>query len=345
MKRLCCLLAVLVLGCASPQAKSEFGPATGSNLGAVVQVSNVIAIGRITDTTTQGNDQLARMVVQRFIKNEGVITGSVLTIRTDKSSRQALGVGTFGLMLFKTNRDGTLRFSDVYTTVLPAAPSGSVSANDPMLAVAQEMVGVIGTPGNEFSTSSQIPPNSLAAITERTYSIAASGLKSIGSDKGNAALRQITSGAYPRISKVWAALCLFRTGDVDSVGFLVDAAQNPGSDIGEVTLHEIDIALETFDVANAATDRLIDKVHVLTSASDAGIRRGVAALLRNSLAESALRPLASLISDPDFEVRYFAMSGLAEITELQPVLDAQAFAGTEQQSIAFWTAWKQQNGY
>lgn len=73
---------------------------------------------------------------------------------------------------------------------------------------------------------------------------------------------------------------------------------------------------------------------------DGQFRRPIAAAIRSTKSQSAIHPLSSLLADADFEIRYTAVIGLAEITgqhEWGPAQDV--FQANERRYLDHWKAW------
>ena len=93
------------------------------------------------------------------------------------------------------------------------------------------------------------------------------------------------------------------------------------------------------------TEAAIPILVKLLSAADVEARRAAASSLRHTQSQAALGPLATALQDGDFEVRYLAVIGLAEITgqgEWRPL--REDFKDNQERYIGHWQQWAKSHG-
>ena len=91
-------------------------------------------------------------------------------------------------------------------------------------------------------------------------------------------------------------------------------------------------------------ERAIPALARLLAARDVDTRRAVAFALRNTASRTALIPLVSALKDSDFQARYYAVIGLAEITgdsEWRP--SQEDFKANEARYLQYWKSWAKTN--
>jgi hypothetical protein len=70
------------------------------------------------------------------------------------------------------------------------------------------------------------------------------------------------------------------------------------------------------------------------------IRRGVAGALRRTKSPKAVNGLSRALEDPDSEVRYWGVVGLAELTEQNDWRPSEpAFKSDESKFLSHWKEW------
>jgi HEAT repeat protein len=84
----------------------------------------------------------------------------------------------------------------------------------------------------------------------------------------------------------------------------------------------------------------VPELKQLLGSNDAEIRRAAASALRKTHSSEAIRPLISALDDPDFDVRFYSVVGLAETTghlDWQPNIDD--FRADEGKYLNHWKEW------
>jgi HEAT repeat protein len=130
---------------------------------------------------------------------------------------------------------------------------------------------------------------------------------------------------------------LLRKGDWSGIDLLVDVLlQKPG--IISDNVRKDAMAAISWGAANGST---VIKVKTLLASSDPDVRRAGACNLMRSGSQKAIEPLLSALNDTDFETRYYAVAGLAQITgqdDWRPTIDQ--FREDERKYLQHWKDWR-----
>src|SRR5262249_51676525 len=95
-----------------------------------------------------------------------------------------------------------------------------------------------------------------------------------------------------------------------------------------------------YSLPNISDPRAVPILSSLLRSGDVLVRRAAAEALRNTASQGAVRPLVAALADPDRQVQYSAVIGLADITrqpEWRP-LDEE-FRASPQRYIQHWRDW------
>lgn len=345
MKRfIAALFGVMALARGVP-AHAELGSSTGSNALALIQGADLIVVGRITDVDASGS---ARLSVVRTLKNSISTRGSELAVTRLANHPVPFVVGKQGIFFLRVT-DGSITLAHPSGAVLPASLGVDVpSATDASVAVANELIQVLATPPGQLSgySGSLSEVASLQNAEYFNYAVAVRALKTIPWAGARNTLRAVALSDVSNMNKRWAEIALLATGDNSLLDQTIAAVLDNTSPITDRMGNYIGRVLRSFPPPEGAgLDAMIVKVSPLLRVPDVWIRRGTASFLRDSTSKAAIRPLASAINDEDSEVRYFAISGLADLTGLQPVPSMDLFEESEAMYLTFWNSWKATNNY
>jgi len=133
---------------------------------------------------------------------------------------------------------------------------------------------------------------------------------------------------------------LLNRNDISVLPIAVDALLHPKTDLPEYVRQNLSAAIG----ASAANDEAITTISQLLQAANPDIRRNAASALRNTSSKAAIGPLVLTLSDRDFQVRYYGVIGLAEITgqnEWRPLIED--FQTNEARYLKHWKNWAQAN--
>lgn len=161
-------------------------------------------------------------------------------------------------------------------------------------------------------------------------------LKNVRTEPATLALRQAATSADLPLQLGANAALLWRN-DISAFSSAVAVLLNPPAGADKVLLRRLAASVE--GVSDAAAVPLLNR---LIRARDAFLRRAAASALRHTAVDAAINPLLAVLNDPDREVRYQAVIGLAELTgqyDWAPSIDL--FQRDEQAYLSHWRTWGQ----
>lgn len=133
------------------------------------------------------------------------------------------------------------------------------------------------------------------------------------------------------------ATALLERNDISALQVAEEALLHPQSNIPSYLLENLSSGI----ARGLRDDRAIPALgRILQEAPDAYARRAAASALRDTGSTSATLALGKALADSDFDVRYLAVIGLAEITgqsEWRPL--TEEFRTHEQRYLNHWTRW------
>jgi hypothetical protein len=140
-----------------------------------------------------------------------------------------------------------------------------------------------------------------------------------------------------KVLQLSIAAALLERNDLSALAISRDALLHPEPKVPRYVLVNLSSAIST----GLRDDRGIpDLSEILKKAPEAYGRRSAASALRNTASRNAIAPLGAALRDSDLEVRYYAVIGLAEITnnsEWRPLMDE--FQSHEQRYLTYWRDW------
>ena len=238
----------------------------------------------------------------------------------------ALGYGgipnnQFGMLFLKRKADSGYVIVNPYYPFLTASQSAPVTSGTELERVILEIAQVL-TAGD---TSSQ----------ERLEAVKALG--SVQGELVTAALRRAVTDHDPNV-QAQAAATLLQHNDLFALGIAKQLLLNPPTNIAPYPLAKLALALEGIKDSRAVPvlSRLLDSDKV-------EVRRSAANALGNIGESIGIAPLTRALNDSDFDVRYYAVLGLARITgqdEWGPALPL--FEKDEKRYLTHWRDWANQ---
>jgi hypothetical protein len=199
----------------------------------------------------------------------------------------------YGLFFFEQTA-GTLKFTDVYYPWIPLPRGISVTADAPLERVVKTLGEVISIPDSSHDMKV----------------IALRYLEHGKSDASIRALRAVLPNADPTIGLNAARALLWRE---DASGLeIVKRVFLPGPQALPDNLEQTVSNGIGFGIRDP---KLIPDLEELLNSSSRYMRRGVVEALMRTGSPDALKGLRRALADPDFEVRYYSVAGLARIAD------------------------------
>ncbi len=142
-----------------------------------------------------------------------------------------------------------------------------------------------------------------------------------------------------KVLQLSIAAALLERNDLSALAIGKDALVHPDPNVPGYLLVNLSSAISAGLTDEHAVPQL---ALILKNAPEAFGRRSAASALRNTASRTALAPLSTALNDPDFEVRYYGVIGLAEITgqnDWRPLLEE--FQNSQQKYLSHWREWVQ----
>jgi hypothetical protein len=304
------------------------------DLSALTNDSDVIVVGMVDfhSNGSSGSDQQKPPNGPRFLTGalhvEQVLKGSVEAntieirlVRPDESNGYSSIPAHRHRMIFLRHRVG-----ETYEATSPYYPSAvAVSGHqsreiEPLDRVAQQLGAVI-------TSQSSGPEERIEAIND---------LGTVQSPAILSILRRTLGdrGASTRLS---AVAILLEHDDISGLQMAEEVLSSPGSDTPQYLRHNLLYGISE-GIRNPDSIPVLSR---LLHLSEAETRRAAASALRHTGSREAISPLLSALEDTDFDVRYYAAIGLAEITgelDWRPLMEE--FKAHEGLYLTHWRNWQ-----
>jgi len=222
----------------------------------------------------------------------------------------------YGLFFFKET-GGTLGFTDVYHTWIPAAPGINVTADTPLERVVRTLGEVISIP----DSSREMKQTALYYLEFGK------------SDASASALRAVLTNADPIVGVSAAAMLMLR-GDASGMEVIkrvfLPGPQSLPNRLEETVPNAIGIGIRD--------PKLIPDLEELLSSSSRYMRRGVVMALMQTGSRDALNGLHRALGDVDAEIRYYGVLGAARITRDAAMTPSmEQFKADEIKYLSYWS--------
>lgn len=301
----------------------------------LVREADVVAVGTITsisevgstliDTPTNLGKVRARvisgdLVVDQILKGTPDITKITFQFYLPEEPIGYSGVAPSSYRIFFLKRRG-----NHYEFVSPYYPS-VVAFPKPRIEVGTTLDRVAMAVATVLRSRNASPQSKREAIQV---------LWDIKSPVSVSALRPTLQETDPSL-RLSAAAALLAADEVSALAIAEEALLHGDRSVSSELLHNLRVGLSQGVMNEAAIPALTRLLH----AGDTETRRAASAALRNTRSPSAIISLATALDDSDFEVRLYAVIGLAEITgqsEWGPSWDG--FAADEGRYLRHWKEW------
>jgi hypothetical protein len=294
-----------------------------------------------------------------------VVTGAVISLNAGPPQRASDGAGTFearpvtGTIEVKQFIKGGASTNQVqFTYLLPEEFRGwrsvalqqyamfflkpenghlrFVSSYYPYISVAPGVAGVGATPVDRvISVVSGTASDAQATEQQRQ-----SAIRILAAAKEPAAatrLRELLNSG-PLSLRVATAAALLRKNDLSGMALVTQVLLQKPQNVSETVLADAVAAVRL----GVSSRQAITQLEQLLASGDPDVRRASTAALIRTNALEATKPLLSELEDSDFETRYFAAVGLAQITgqpQWRPTIDQ--FQSGENKYLRHWKEWQQ----
>jgi hypothetical protein len=322
----------------------------------IVSDADMIVVGRAVSTAWSVDAPEVFIVrADRVLKNSGTpLQGQIVVqLAPHSPGYRWVAEGQYGIFaLYRPTSGQPYTVVDPFYPVLPAAPlqTDSQQPSDPLVAVTQELARVFAAPGAALldpTTGVQAlvsaPPSEQV---QWLYHETAAALATVPFGVSAPSL-QAMIGSNAILARLWGMNVLLSMGastGLESVKsstlkHLVPTLMNP----------DPDVALSVSMVGSAMLGRMISPQNVptltnLLSSTDPGVRRAAAGNLSRIGTYAVVAPLAQVaLNDPNPDVRYYAVSGLAKATGIAPRPTRASYDASENDMLSFWAEWTKKN--
>ena len=290
-------------------------------------VSGEVLFIRNTGQTTASYGDL-HVPAQSFVGSirvdqvlKGTTTANTASFRfyvpTEDVGWQPVSEG-YGVFFFKSGQSGDLVFTSPYYPYLPTTPAARIADGS----VIEKVV---------FALKSRLVS---PASTVNQKSVTVFYLSRTKCDAATAALHEALQDPTREV-QLSAAGALLERNDTVGLELAKAALLNPAS-ISPVMSHNL-----TYAISSGLKDtKAIAALGELKGSPDPEIRRAVASSLMHMESPDAIDILKSLLDDSDFETRYYAVAGLAQITHQtawHPGMEG--FRADERKYLEHWRNW------
>jgi len=229
--------------------------------------------------------------------------------------------GEYRVFFLKDSGDH-YEFVSPYYPFLPAAPGSSVKGTTAEERVLWQMAQALESPdvssGRKERLLFELQDTQSGILTE--------------------ALRNSLQTADRKL-QLAVAVALLERNDLSAINLAEAALIQPPLDVPRYVITNLSSAIERGVKDPVAIPALAS---IAQKATDVESRRAAMYALRRTNSPMAIAPLARGLSDPDFEVRYYAVVGLADISgqpKWRPL--REQFQAEENRYLSFWRDWSQ----
>lgn len=348
------VLAAFIIGMNFPWAGESL--ASVLDVPALVRSSDLIVVGRADTVAPESaaNVQTFTVTVDRVLKGSTTPTGRLqVQLNLSAPGSHAMTERRYGIFFLCRTA-----FANVFTVTDPSFPAlvaspGSIgttaTGRDPLAAVMQELLSVLKTPAATL-TSSVAPVEQFHGIstTEEAQSIyhrAALALATIPSEMAGPGLRALAEVNGP--AQLWAIKSLFDIESSDELEEIKIYALNSAK--AALLNPEPDQVSAVYWLALSMENRLhsenaVPVLSALLASTQVVVRRAAASILSDIASNSVIAPLAaSTLNDPDQQVRYFGVLGLARVASPGKGPTLAQFHQQEDEMLQHWRSWARAN--
>jgi hypothetical protein len=304
------------------------------DLDQLTQASDLIVVGKVASLRQIGITNLpldSHQVTSRIEKGvisidrvlKGEVRGGEVSIQfyipeTD-IGWPSVTLDSYGIYFLNLRDDGMFVFANPYYPFTIAALGISSTGANAIDRVVAEISAVLSSPR---STSEQ-RLNALYLLSRSRSPASTASLSSL-LNSSEQALRLSAAGA------------LLERNDTHGLSLAVAALLHGSDGVSAVVRHNLSYA-----VAQGVRDpNAIPDLKKLLASTDPEIRRAAASALMHSQSPDAITPLLSTLADSDFEVRYYGVVALAEITgQMNWRPNMGDFRTDQEKYLKHWREW------
>jgi len=332
-------------------------PIPMADVPAMAQASDLIVVGRATQTSSQSNNgrELFLVTVDRVLKGAGTGPAQRPLVELNLSAEGYASVQErqYGIF-FLRQQPGSRSYvpTDPFHPALFASPlhvPNQPNPTDALGGLAQELAGVltasVATLTNPVSGVHDIMIGTPADQAQDVYYEAARALTTLPLSVTGPALQSIAaSNQVP--ARLWAMYSLFLMADfndenakADYLAAVAPVLVNPQPDVA-FAVSSLGDAIE----GHFQSPKAIPTLATLLGSTEVSVRRAAASVLSNIATSDVVAPLAKVaLNDDDEYVRLFAVQGLAKATGTGKPPTVATFRQNADGLLQFWHSWAASN--
>jgi HEAT repeats len=337
-------------------APADAAPIPAIDVPAMTSAADIIVVGRAKGVEFRNAlSETFSISVDRALKGAGQNPPTAVSVRLDVSRPEFQSViqRQYGIFFLRRTVVGEYTAVDPSHAVLVASPDKAAKPTGPtdlLGAVTRELAQVFLTPPATLTDPLTGIQNRVvgepAVQLQQIYLAAAEAVRSIPYSAAGAELRRIAETGQVT-ARLWSLDCLFFMGDSDDLEAL---KLNYLDSVKSILIKpEPDLAPTVSDVANSMEGHLkspnaVPTLAALLHSSEVAVRRAAASVLSDIATQATIAPLATIsLNDPDQNVRYYAVLGLATATETGEAPAMDRFQKNETEIITRWRSWARFN--
>jgi hypothetical protein len=338
-------------------ASALANPIPAIDVPAMTSAAELIVVGRANGVEIQnGLLETFSVSADQVLKGADTNSPKVLRVRLDVSQpgRQSVNERQYGLFFLRRSTTGGSYIPvDPFHAALVASPAREANptgAADLLGSVTRELVQVFtAPPASLLNPQTGIQHLAVAEPVmqlQEIYRTAAEAIRSIPYDSAGPELRRIAESGQAT-ARLWSLDCLFFMGDSDDLEALKLKYLDSVKSI--LIKPEPDLAPAVSSLANSMEGHLkspnaVPTLAALLHSSEVAVRRAAASVLSDIATHATIAPLAKIaLNDPDHDVRYYAVLGLATATETGEAPAMDRFEKNEAALLTHWRSWARFN--
>jgi len=297
-----------------------------ASLVAVGQITSVREVGRTTvqlgNLTAPAQAMVAELHVDHVLKGTAEGSSSSVSfhfvVPDEFIGWQSVTLLSYRVF-FLAESSGELRLANPYYPSVVAIPGAKMQGGTAIERVIDQLGAVL--------ESTQTP------VQERREAVFA--LSSTKSPAAIHALRRATEVKDIAL-RLSVAAALLEHNDLSTLKFAEDTLLKPDPTLSPDILHNLSYGI----FVGVKDEQAVPSLARLLHASSIETRRAAASALMHTGSSPCIDPLLSTLNDPDLEVRYYSVVGLAEITgqtDWRPNMDD--FVSDQQRYLNHWKDW------
>lgn len=337
-------------------ASAIANPMPAIDVPAMASSAELIVVGRANGVEIQNDvSKTVSVYVDQVLKGRATNPPKVLRFRLDVSlGLPSVSERQYGIFFLRRGATGGSYIAvDPFHPVVVASPARDANTRgsiDLLGGLTRELVQVFTAPPASL-LNSQTGVQHLAAAEpvmqlQQIYLAAAEAIRSIPYDAAGPELRRIAETGQVT-ARLWSLDCLFFMGDSDDLEAL---KLNYLDSVKSILIKpEPDLAPTVSSLANSMEGHLkspnaVPTLAALLNSSEVAVRRAAASVLSEIATRATIAPLAKLaLNDPDQNVRYYAVLGLATATETGEAPAMDRFEKNEAALLTHWRSWARFN--